>query len=240
MLLTGTEFSPLARKIGIFSSSAVVTLQLLYGVALYIGLRQLESESQPIADPIFTLLEVLIILMMPIMVLLMAAVNAWAEVQKKLLSLVSLLFMAMAASTTCTVHFLILTLSRQAEFSSLQDVALLFSFSWPSIAYSLDILAWDFFFALSMLFAASVFSGGKLARWVRALMMISGILALAGLAGVATGDMQLRNIGIVGYLLVFLIVAALIGILFYRTEPVVRVAKEFRQEATSGREGPPK
>lgn len=224
MLQIGTEFSPLARKVGIFSASAVIVLQLLYAVALYIGFHQMESESQPIADPIFTFLEVLIILMMPIMVLLMASVNAWTNAQKKFLSLVALLFMTLAASTTCTVHFLILTLSRQPEFSSLPDVALLFSFRWPSIAYSLDILAWDFFFALSMLSAASVFSEGQLARWIRALMAISGILALAGLAGVATGDMQLRNIGIVGYLLVFLIVAVLLGVLFYRSKPAMHIA----------------
>ena len=28
---------------------------------------------------------------------------------------------------------------------------LVFSFNWPSVAYVIDILAWDFFFALSML-----------------------------------------------------------------------------------------
>lgn len=74
-----------------------------------------------------------------------------------------------------------------------------------------------------MLFDAPVFSGGQPARWIRALMIISGVLAFAGLAGAATGDMQLRNIGIVGYLLVFLVVAALLGVLFYRTRPVTDV-----------------
>lgn len=226
MVRIGSEFSPLARKLGIFSSSVVLALQLLYAVALFVGFQQLESENQPIQDPIFTLLEVLIILMMPVMVLLMASVHAWADPEKRLLSLVALLCMAMAAATTCTVHFLILTLSRQPEFSSLPDGALLFAFSWPSIAYSLDILAWDFFFALSTLFAAPVFFDGRLARWIRALMTASGLLALAGLAGVATGNMQLRNIGIVGYLLVFLVVCALLGALFYQTKPVVHGARE--------------
>jgi hypothetical protein len=224
MFQVGSEFSPLARGIGIFSSSAVVALQLFYAVALFIGFRQLDSENQQVADPIFTLLEFLIILMMPIMVTLMASVHAWTAAQKRLLSLTSLLFMSMAATITCTVHFLILTLSRQPEFSSLPEVVLLFSFTWPSFAYSLDILAWDFFFALSMLFAAPVFADGQLARWIRALMTISGILALAGLTGAAVGDMQLRNIGILGYLVVFLVVAALLGVLFYQTKPVVNGA----------------
>ena len=67
-----------------------------------------------------------------------------------------------------------------------------------------------------MLFAAPVFRGSRLAAWIRWLMIASGVLALAGLSGVVVGDMQLRNIGIVGYLGVFLIVATLLGILFYR------------------------
>jgi hypothetical protein len=72
---------------------------------------------------------------------------------------------------------------------------------------------------VSMLFAAPVFGGSRLAVWIRWLMAAAGILTLAGLSGVAFGDMQLRNIGIVGYVPVFLVVAALLGVLFYRTAP---------------------
>jgi hypothetical protein len=50
-------------------------------------------------------------------------------------------------------------------------------------------------------------------------MIASGVLALAGLSGVVAGDMQLRNIGLVGYVGVFLVVAALLAVLFYRTTP---------------------
>jgi hypothetical protein len=90
-------------------------------------------------------------------------------------------------------------------------------FKWPTVAYSLGILAWDFFFALSMFFAAPVLS--RLATSIRVLMIVSGVLALAGLSGVVAGDMQLRNIGIVGYLVSFIVVAGPLGVLFYRTRP---------------------
>lgn len=63
----------------------------------------------------------------------------------------------------------------------------------------MDILAWDVFFALAVLSVAPVFGRGRLAKWIRALMITGGGLALAGLSGVITGDMQLRNIGIIGY-----------------------------------------
>jgi hypothetical protein len=166
----------------------------------------------------FTILEVLIILMMPVMVALMVAVHAWAPMHAKTLSLTSVVFMGLLAGVTCIVHFAIL--SRQPEFTGQSWLPLVMSFNWPSVAYALDILAWDVFFPLSMLFAAPVFRGSLLAAWIRVLMSASGVLALAGLSGVMAGDMQLRNIGIVGYVGVFLVVAALLAVLFYRATPL--------------------
>jgi hypothetical protein len=99
-------------------------------------------------------------------------------------------------------------------------LALVLSFNWPSVVYALDILGWDVFFPLSMLFAAPVFWGSRVAAWIRVLMTASGVLALAGLSGAVVGDMQLRNIGIVGYVGVFLVVTAQLAVLFYRATPL--------------------
>jgi hypothetical protein len=196
-----------------------VVLLVAYAVTLAVGLASLESPRQPIGDPMFTILEVLIIATMPAVVALMVAVHAWAPTEAKTLSLVSLVFMGLPAGVTCSVHFVILTLSRQPEFAGQPWLPLVFSFEWPSVAYALDLLAWDVFFALSMLFAVPVFRGGRLAAWIRVLMLASAVLALAGLSGVGVGDMRLRNVGIVGYVGVFLVVAALLGVLFHRTAP---------------------
>jgi hypothetical protein len=192
---------------------------MAYAITLAVGFLSLNSPQQPIGDPMFSILEVLIIVMMPMMVALMVAVHAWAPSHAKALSLTAVVFMGLLAGVTCSLHFVILTLSRQVAFASQPWLRLFLSFKWPSVAYALDILAWDFFFALSMFFAAPVFSGSRLATSIRVLMITSGALALAGLSGVVAGDMQLRNIGIVGYLVVFLVVAGLLGVLFYRTRP---------------------
>jgi hypothetical protein len=213
------EFTATARRFGIFSATATVILLVAYAVTLTVGLASLESPQQPIGDPMITILEVLIISMMPAMVALMVAVHAWAPMHAKTLSLTSLVFMGLLAGLTCVVHFVILTLSRQPEFAGQSWLPLVFSFNWPSVAYALDIVGWDVFFALSMLFGAFVFWGSRLAAWIRVLMIASGVIALAGLSGVVVGDMQLRNIGIVGYVGVFLVVAALLIVLFYRANP---------------------
>ena len=214
------KFTATARSLGIFSAAVTVILLVAYTVTLSVGLASLESPDQPIGNPMFTILEVLIIIMMPAMVALMVAVHAWAPMHAKTLSLTAVVFMGLLAGLTCSVHFVILTLSRQPKFTEQSWLPLVLSFNWPSVVYALDILAWDIFFALSMLFAAPIFRGSRLAAWIRALMIASGVLALAGLSGVVAGDMQLRNIGIVGYVGVFLVVAALLAVLFHRAPPL--------------------
>ena len=213
------KFTATARSLGIFSGAVTVILLVAYTVTLTVGLASLNSPDQPIGDPMFTILEVLIILMMPAMVGLMVAVHAWAPTHAKTLTLTAVVFIGLLAGVTCVVHFCVLTLSRQPEFTGQQWLSLVLSFKWPSVVYALDILAWDVFFPLSMLFAPPVFGGGRLAARIRVLMIASGVLSLAGLSGVVTGNMQWRNIGIVGYVGVFLFVAALLAILFYRTTP---------------------
>jgi hypothetical protein len=213
------EFSATARRLGILSAVGVVVLGMAYAITLAVGFLSLTSPQQPIGDPMVSILEVLIIVMMPVMVALMVAVHAWAPSHAKTLSLTAVVFMGLLAGVTCSLHFVILTVSRQPAFAGQSWLPLFLSFKWPSVAYALDILGWDVFFALSMLFAAPVFSGTRLAASIRVLMIASGVLALAGLIGVVAGDMQLRNIGIAGYLVLFLVVAGLLGVLFYRTRP---------------------
>jgi hypothetical protein len=214
------EFTPAARRIGIYASAATLILLVAYAVTLVAGLASLESPEEQIGDPMFSILEILIIVMMPAMVALMAAVHAWAPQRAKTLSLISVVFTGMLAGLTCCLHFVVFSLSRQAAFAGQSWLPLFMSFKWPSVVYALDILGWDVFFALSMLFAAPVFRGDRLAASIRALMIASGVLSLAGLSGVAVGDMKLRNIGIVGYVGVFLAVVALLLFLFYRAEPI--------------------
>jgi hypothetical protein len=213
------KFTAIARSVGILSAVATVILLVAYAVTLVVGLLSLESPQEPIGDPMFTLLEILIIVMMPAMVALMVAVHAWAPMHAKTLTLTSVVFMGLLAGLTSVVHFCVLSLSRQPEFAGQSWLPMVLSFKWPSVVYALDILAWDIFFPLSMLFAAPVFWGSRLAAWIRVLMIASGVLAFAGLSGVVVGDMQLRNIGIVGYVGVFLVVATLLAILFYRATP---------------------
>ncbi len=217
--MSGKDFTNRGRLLGKTAAVALFCLGVIYVVTLGIGLLSLESLSEPVGDPFFSLLEILILIMAPLMVVLMVEIHAFAPQNTKRLSLVALVFMSIMACITCSVHFLILTVSRQIQsLTGLPWVPLFFSFKWPSVVYALDILAWDFFFSLSVLFAAPVFKGDRKKTVVRIFMIACGVLSFAGLMGPVTGNMQIRNIGIVGYAVVFPVTCLLLAGVFRRPE----------------------
>ncbi len=208
------SFTRQHRMLGRAAAFAVFFLLIAYAVTLVLGLLSLKSPMDPIGDPYFSILELLIVVMAPLIVIVMIAVHAYASPETRAYSLTALAFMVIMAGITSSVHFVILTVSRQIEAVGFPWASLLFSFKWPSVAYTMDILAWDIFFALSMLFAAPVFKIGRLEKTVRILMIVSGLLSLAGLIGVPLANMNVRNIGILGYVGVSLLVFPLLGIVF--------------------------
>ena len=214
------DFTRTHRMVGRAAAVGVSFLLIAYLVTLILGFLSLELPQDPIGDPYFSILESLIVVIAPLMVIVMVGVHAYASPEDKMFSLTALANMILLAGITCSVHFVILTVSHPIESAGFPWASLFFSFTWPSVAYTLDLLAWDIFFALSMLFAAPVFKVGRLEKTVRILMIVSGVLSLAGLIGVPLADMNIRNIGIIGYAVVSIVVFLLLGIVFGRANSV--------------------
>lgn len=209
------DFTKKDGKRGKAAALVLFYLTILYVVVLVIGLLTLKSPEEPIHDPYFTIMELLILISAPLYVFIMAEVHAYAARECKALTLTALVMTAIMACITCCVHFLILSVSRSIESETgLQWMTFIFSFKWPSVLYALDILAWDFFFGFAALFAAPVFKGGKLQNAIRVLLIISGVLCFAGLLGPVLGNMQIRNIGIIGYAVVFPVAGLLLAKVF--------------------------
>ncbi|HYE67694.1 MAG TPA: hypothetical protein VEA58_03730 [Anaerovoracaceae bacterium] len=212
------DFRKLDRIIGKAAALSLLGLGIIYAVVLILGLLSLETKMDPIGDPYVSIMEIIIILMAPLMVVLMVEVHTHASGDTKTLSLIALVFMVIAACITSCVHYVILTVSLQTDFTTDQQwlQQLLFSWKWPSVVYALDILAWDLFFSLSMLFAAPIFKGNRLEASIRITMTVSGVLSLAGLIGPIVADMQIRMIGVVGYTVFFPLACLLLAKLFSR------------------------
>ncbi len=94
-------FTASARRLGIVSAVGTVLVSAVYAATLVAGLLALHSPQQPIDDPLFSILEILIILVMPLMVALIVAVHAWAPAEAKVFSLMALVFVSLLGAA-CT------------------------------------------------------------------------------------------------------------------------------------------
>lgn len=125
-------FTRFARRLGFVSAVATVVLLVAYAVTLAIGLSTLASPDQPIGDPIFSILEILIVAMMPSIVTLMVALHAWATARSKALGFAAVVFIGLLAGVTCSSHFVILTVSHRPPFAGQPWLPLILTFKWPS------------------------------------------------------------------------------------------------------------
>jgi len=212
-----TQWTRMDRRVGQWSCYLVFGLGLVYVPTTAAGFVLGGGLSGPIRDPYLAVMELLILLLAPALVIAFAALHAYAPASKKTLSLSALVLGALMAGMTIGVHVVALTVGRQATATTLPGFTLLFSWTWPSMIYALDIAAWDFCLGLALLLAALVFSDDRHGAWVRRGMVISGVLCLGGLLGAVFGNMNVRDIGIVGYALVLPVVALLMGRLFTAT-----------------------
>ncbi len=162
----------------------------------------------------------LIVLMVPWMVACMVAVHAYAPPELKAYGLTALVFMSLLAGLTSGVNFTLLIVNHLGNAAGAPWLPLFLPYKWPAVAYALDIFAWDWFFALSMLFAAPIFRGGRLEKTVRILMIVTGILSLSGLIVLPFSALQAIHLGIIGWGVAGPVVFLLLALVFGRTKPV--------------------
>lgn len=200
-------------SMGRIASNLTALLLVAYVVTTLLGFASLESPDDPIQDPYFTLMEIFILLMMPLMLLVMVAFHQWAHPSKQIYSLAALGFLAISTGITSSVHFVVWTVGQPIS-EQVDNGDYFFSFQWPSVAYALDILSWDWFFAWSMLFGAFIVNWRtRIEKAIRILMLTSAVLSFVGLIALPLDNMDVRIIGIVGYAFVTIPVFILLGVL---------------------------
>jgi hypothetical protein len=189
------------RMLGFWSARAIVLIELVYVAVFIAGFASIHNTSKPLPDPYLAIAEILILLMAPIMVCLMLAIHQCAPRHARPFTQVALGWMSAAAAFTTVVHFVQLTVAR--HIATFPGYVSIFGWKWPSTFYAIDIVAWDVFFGLALLFAVPAFADRADAIWVRRGLILSGSMCLIGLVGPFANMLGLRTIGIVGYTIVF-------------------------------------
>lgn len=213
------RWSTTDQRAGAWSCYTVLALSLVYVPVLIAGLVAAPPGS-PVPDPYNAVLELLIIPISLAMVIAFVAVHRWAAPQRRLLSASALVLVALTAGITICVHSVLLTVGRQSDAASLPGYARLLSWTWPSVVFALDIVAWDLFLGVALLLAAPVLDG-----WPSRLLALGGVLCLGGITGAVIGDMSVRDIGIVGYAVVLPVALLLQGRRFAAAFPARQSAR---------------
>jgi hypothetical protein len=210
------------RRFGKWSAWIVVVVWLAYvatGIAwLLFGGEPAQRDPGTPLDPFRTVMEILMSLAALAMLALMAAVHCFAPVGAKASTLAAFGFMVLAVGTTCSIHFVELTVARRIEQAHDPVLSVVFFTRWPSVFFALDLLAWDLFLGFSLLFAAPAFRGDGLEAAVRLALIFSGALCVTGILGPALGDLHFQLLGIAGYAAAFPLACLLMAILFGRAE----------------------
>jgi hypothetical protein len=126
--------------------------------------------------------------------------------------------MIACVTITSCINFLLLLVSSQPDLFSESWHALFLPCKWPTPAFVLDNFVWDWFFGISMLLTAPVFGGNTLKTALRLVMMLSGVLCLAGLVWLAVSPAQSVFIGILGWGAAGPIVFVLLANVFTRVQ----------------------
>ncbi|KAA3650305.1 MAG: hypothetical protein DWP95_01470 [Proteobacteria bacterium] len=200
------------NKIGMWSTLGMFVVGILYVITMAIGMYSV-GLTKPIVDPILGIMEVLTLITAPLLVISMSAIHRIAPEDQKTYSLIALAFAIMVASLTGAVHFVGLTVLRQTGTEGIV---------WPSIIYGVELLAWDIFLGLSLLFAAQVFQGSGLKRNIRIALIITGALCLIGSLGPITGDMRLQFVSVLSYGILLPFVWLMIARYFQQFEEMIR------------------
>ena len=197
--LGGTES---VRRLGVWLARTSFGIGVAYVISFIVGFASMGDLSKPLTDPYLAIAEILIVFLAPVLVLLMVVVHQCAPERVRIYSTTAVGWTVLAAGFTITVHLVELMAVRRIPSRGFQDFQNLFGWHWPSVFYAIDIVAWDVFFGLALLFAATVFHASR-HRAARNGLLLAGALSLLGLVGPAINHIAWRELGILGYAIVF-------------------------------------
>ena len=161
------------------------------------------------------------LLFCPVLVVVFASLHAVTPPAKKVLSQISLGFTLLFALSVSINRFSQLGVVRQ---SLAQQPAP--GFEWflaygdRSIMLGLEMMGWGWFLGLALLFAAPLFTTGRLQLWLRGLCLLYGVLGLTSAVAFLLAS-PLASIGFVAWGLILYIITALLAVYFRQARPAV-------------------
>jgi hypothetical protein len=153
-----------------------------------------------------------------IFVVLMSCVHRITPVKKKVFSQISLSFTLLFAISVSINRFIQLGIVRESVASgNLAGIDWFLPYGNHSVMFGLEIMGWGWFLGLAMIFAAPLFSRGKLELWLRWLLVSYGVLGLISALGQLLAS-PIIMVGFIAWGIILFVITGLLIIYFRRAE----------------------
>jgi hypothetical protein len=197
--------------------SALVTT--LSGIIYFLTLIYMSISGGftfPPSDTIQLFGGVISLMFCPLIVILMASLHSVTVPEQKVFSQISLAFTLLFAISVSINRFTQLGAVRQnIAAGRTEGLHWFLPYGDNSAMLGLEMLGWGWFLGLALIFAAPIFSRGKLQGWIKWLMVLYGVLGIISSAGFLAAS-PISVIGFFAWGLVLYIITGLLIVYFRR------------------------
>ena len=206
-----------ANSLGFWSSIAMTILGLIYFVVIVFALLTGQFTTPP-PDWLQLFGGLVSLLACPIMVVVMASLHAITPIEKKVFSQIALGFTLLFAIAVSINRFTQLGVVQQSIAAGKVDGLNWFlPYGDRSVMLGLEYMGWSWFLGLGLIFAAPLFTHGKLQRWLRGLLLLYGTLALVSSIGFLINSL-LSLLGFVAWGIILFMVTGLLAVYFRKAQ----------------------
>ena len=159
---------------------------------------------------------IITILEAAVLVVLMASIHEATPDRMRILSRLAMIFTVLFCAMVSINRFVQLSVVQQRISSGeTEGISWFLAYGPRSVMFSLEILGWGFFLGLACLFAAPIFSAGRLELAIRWLFVLYGVLGLVTAVAFALAS-PLAAVGFFAWGVVLPVATALLTVFFRR------------------------
>jgi len=181
------------------------------------GIEAFAASFEPIPYIAWVIPCLLLALTFPVM---MSCIYCYASDNKRIWSLIGLVFAVMYGAVLAANYWVLLTVVRESLLSGYTEGLEWFVIGSPhSITNTIEGIGYGFM-ALAAIFVSQVFGGNRLRIWLQRLFIVNGVAGIAGVILGGLGIMTATMVSLALWCLTFPVATAMLAILFKRASGV--------------------
>ncbi len=151
---------------------------------------------------------------------MMSSIYFYASDDKKIWSLLGLIFAVMYGAILAANYWLLLTVVRESLLGGYTEGLEWFVIGSPhSITNTIEGIGYGFM-GLAAVFVSQVFDGDKLKNWLRWLFIVNGVAGIAGVILGGLGIIMATMVSLALWCITFPVATAMVAVLFKRASRV--------------------